>query len=142
MLCIMIQGKKFSLSILTVKENIDSDISYSIVSNGTNVGVKSIENIDTWDFVYNPKNLFRIDIHINKEVNDQSHIKIESAKLNDITIYDLDLFSTYKTDQNRIIKNTNGYMACRGVFTIKIRYSQKVHQYMIHLFNSCKKNSI
>ena len=125
----MNQKLKFSLSVLV--NQVDSEVNYSVTDGGRSW---SDGNLIWHEWEYDPTKILIVSVTLTKLSDTQSHIIISNLAVNGVAIDQFDQTGTYiRFDTGEKVKNAYGYMSWSGVYSFKIRYSPKIHNYITYL---------
>lgn len=133
------QNKKIKLSLYIESVNIDGDIPFVVMPESDH---KIEEGLYVYDFYYDPSQVFKFAIEIGSHTCTQSHLKIIKILAG---TYDISATTTQcytYIGQNNEQYQTYNYLSWPGKFTVKIRYSPHIHQYLTNLYNMCFKKSL
>lgn len=123
------------LSLYLLPSNIDGHIPYSVYPSCIH---RQESGQEVYDFFYDPRQDFQFHIQIHEHSCQQSFIQIVKIQgpTNDVT-HTHHCYSYQGLDGSRI--NTYNWLQSPGKFSVKIRQSPHVHQYMMEFYRKCFK---
>lgn len=130
-------SKLTNLYLYIQPNNIDGAVSYQVFPKSEKTYVEN--NVTVYQWQYDPSTQFQIKIDfVDREKGVQSHLKICKLIAGNIDVTETLKHSSYvRHKDNQHIKGSYGYMSWPGIFTINIKYSPMIHQYMTNFFNRC-----
>jgi len=107
-------------------------------------GAEHTTTLDTGVLEYvgqhNPLQVTRVSVVLRAKRNPLAALVVKEINVSGTPLTNLDKHTTYSLDSGTPIEYTHGYIGFPGTYTVKIRYSPVVHNY-IGFFLSCSSHT-